>query len=68
MSYSLWDHKRVRHNLATKQLPEKPEGGSLNEAVHDTGVRRDVAVFPQHDESGVYEVFLLLRPDLRGDK
>ena len=68
MSYSLRDHKRVRHNLATKQqLPEKPEGGSLNEAVHDTGVRRDVAVFPQHDESRVYEVFLLLRPDLRGD-
>ena len=59
MSYSSWDHKRVRHNLATKQqqqqLPEKADGGSLSEAVHDTGARRDVAEFPQHDESRVYE-------------
>ena len=62
MSYSPWDHKRVRHNLATKQqqLPEKPDGGSLSEAVHDTGARGDVAEFPQHEESRVYEVFLLL--------
>ena len=70
MSYSSWDHKRVRHNLATKQqqqLPEKADGGSLSEAVHDTGARRDVAEFPQHDESRVYEVFLLLSPNVRGD-
>ena len=71
VSYSSWDHKRVRHNLATKQqqqqLPEKADGGSLSEAVHDTGARRDVAEFPQHDESRVYEVFLLLSPNVRGD-